>query len=310
MRYGTEDPDDAVELLWRQRDGSPRPGLTLNRIVSAAVEVADAEGLEGLSMRKVADRLGFTTMSLYRHVPGRDHLVNLMCDAVMRPSGPASAGVGVKEMADGGGADSATVPAGWRERLETAVREGWELRKRHPWLAEVRGTRHVPGPNAIARYEHLLSVVSGVGLTPAEVIAVVNLVGRFVDAEALRLVEVARAERLSGVTEQEWWGARDALYARLDRYPTLSQLWEAGGYDEPEDPFEFGLRRLLDGIEVLVQRRRGVERGNGRAEERDETRDEMCRVCGDPVTRSASGRPRAYCSRACQQRAYRQRRSR
>ncbi|MFG1682985.1 TetR/AcrR family transcriptional regulator [Nonomuraea sp. NPDC049269] len=290
-RGGTDDSDDGVELLWQDGDGEPRPGLSLSRIVRAAIELADADGLEGLSMRKVAERLGFTTMSLYRHVPGRDRLLDLMRDAVIGLPGTIP-----PEGATPGQAGEAAEAGGWRARLEACAREGWELRKRHPWVAEVRGTRRVPGPNAVAHYEYMLSAVSGTGLTPAEMIAVVGLVARFVDSEAVRLAEVARTERLSGVSEEEWWGARDTLYARLDRYPTLSYLWEAGGYDEPEDPFEFGLRRVLDGIEVLVR-------------ERDETRDESCQVCGAPVERAASGRPRAYCSRACQQRAYRERRS-
>lgn len=273
------DPDHAIELLWRDEEPSPpRPGLTLDRIVRAAVAVADDEGLEGLSMRKVGDRLGFTSMSLYRHVPGRDQLIDLMRDAVL-----------------GQIADAAPSSGGWRERLAALARQAWQVRRRHPWLAEVRGTRHVPGPNGVAHYEHLLSAVADTGLAPAEVIAVAELVGRFVDAEAARLVEVARTERRSGVSEQDWWGARDALYARLGRYPTLSSLWEAGGFDEPEDPFEFGLRTVLDGIEALINRRR------------DETRNEICRVCGDPVEQAASGRPRTYCSQACRQRAYRQR---
>jgi AcrR family transcriptional regulator len=273
------DPDHAIELLWRDKEPAPpRPGLTLDRIVEAAVAVADADGLEGLSMRKVADRLGFTSMSLYRHVPGRDELVDLMCDAVM------------------GQVAAIALPAGgWRARLAALARAGWQLRRRHPWLAEMRGTRHLPGPNGVAHYEQLLSVVAATGLAPAEVIAVVGLVGRFVDAEATRLVEVARAERHSGVMEQEWWGARDTLYQRLDRYPTLSALWAAGGFDEPEDSFEFGLRTVLDGVETLIQQRR------------DKTRDETCRTCGNPVERAASGRPRTYCSQACRQRAYRRR---
>ncbi|MCA2220373.1 TetR/AcrR family transcriptional regulator [Nonomuraea aurantiaca] len=283
-RGGAGDPDEGVELLWREGDVEPRPGLSLSRIVRTAIELADAEGLEGLSMRKVADRLGFTTMSLYRHVPGRDHLLDLMRDAVMGSPGTVLS----EEGGEQGG--------GWRARLEACAREGWRLRERHPWLAEVRGSRRVPGPNAVAHYEYMLSAVSGTGLTPAEMIAVVGLVARFVDSEALRLAEVARTERLSGVSEEEWWGSRDSLYARFERYPTLTRLWEQGGYDEPEDPFEFGLRRVLDGIEMLVQ-------------ERDETRDETCQMCGVPVERAASGRPRAYCSRACQQRAYRRRRS-
>jgi len=75
-------------------------------------------------------------------------------------------------------------------------------------------------------------------------------------------------------------------------------LWEAGGFDDPEDTFEFGLARVLDGIELLIR-------------ERDETRDETstCQSCGGPVQQPQSGRPRAYCSRACQQRAYRKRKS-
>ena len=264
------DPDRSVELLW---DG--RPGLSLAAIVGAAVEVADAEGLAGLSMRKVAERLGFTTMSLYRHVPGRDHLVDLMRDAVH-------------------GDPPALTGDGWRPDLEAYAWHAWELRKLHPWLAEVPD-RYVPGPNAIAHYEHALTILVDTGLTPAEVVGAVGLVGRFVDAEASALVEAARAERGSGVSDEEWWGARDSLFARFDRYPTLTRLWETGGFDQP-DPFGFGLARLLDGIELLI-------------EKRDVKRDETCRVCGEPVTRPASGRPREYCSRACQQRAYRARRS-
>ncbi|MFI6741362.1 TetR/AcrR family transcriptional regulator [Nonomuraea sp. NPDC050451] len=276
----TTDPE--VELLWREQDREPRPGLSLVRIVRAAVEIADAEGLEGLSMRKVADRLGFTTMSLYRHVPGRDQLVDLMVDEVY------GEGAGTPEEPEAG--------QGWRERLEAAARQGWRLRERHPWLAEVRGTRHLPGPNGVAHYDHMLSTLTGTGLTPSEVIAVVGMLGRFVDAEALTLAETRREERRSGVSEQDWWGSRDALYERLDRFPTLSRLWEEGGWDHPEDSFEFGLRRQLDGIEALIR-------------ERDESRDESsgCLECGTPLEPAPSGRPRVYCSRACQQRAYRKR---
>ncbi|MCC5575862.1 TetR/AcrR family transcriptional regulator C-terminal domain-containing protein [Microtetraspora sp. AC03309] len=272
------DPDHALELLWRARERESRPGLSLDGIVRAAVELADAEGLAGLSMRKVADRLGFTTMSLYRHVPGRDQLVDLMVDAVL--------GEHPDDIAD---------EEGWRARLETAARQAWRIRGRHPWLAEVRGTRHLPGPNAVAHYDYMLSTLTGTALTPAEMLAVVGMVGRFVDAEALRLLEIRHEERRSGMSEADWWGARDTLYDRLDRYPTISALWEAGGWDAPEDPFEFGLRRLLDGVQVLIG-------------QRDESSDESCEVCGGPLESTTSGRPRVYCSHACRQRAYRRRR--
>ncbi|MFF4624380.1 TetR/AcrR family transcriptional regulator [Nonomuraea jabiensis] len=299
----TTDPE--VELLWREQGREPRPGLSLGRIVRAAIEIADAEGLEGLSMRKVADRLGFTTMSLYRHVPGRDQLVDLMVDAVYgeRASTPESPAQPGRPESPGqpGRPERPEEPAagqGWRARLEGAARQGWALRRRHPWLAEVRGTRHLPGPNAIAYYDHMLSTLIDTGLAPSEVIAVVGMLGRFVDAEALTLVETRREERRSGVSEQEWWGSRDALYERLDRFPTLSRLWTEGGWDHPEDSFEFGLRRQLDGVEALIR-------------ERDESRDGSsgCPECGIPLEPAPSGRPRVYCSRACQQRAYRKRKS-
>ncbi|RKT86837.1 regulatory protein, tetR family [Saccharopolyspora antimicrobica] len=273
---GVADPDRGIELLWR--DGGSRTGLSLDRIVGAAVEVADAEGLAGLSMRKVAERLGFTSMSLYRHVPGRDQLVELMRDAVLAELG------------------SPPAEGGWRPRLEACARESWELCKRHPWLAGTSGSRSLPGPNAVAHYERLLGILAGTGLAPSEVIASVDLVDRFVNAEAVALAEVARVERSSGMSHEEWWGARGSLFDRLDRFPVITALWEAGGYDEPLDSFEFGLARVLDGIELLVQ-------------SRDEKRDETCRMCGGPVEQASAGRPRAYCSRACQQRAYRQRKS-
>ncbi|MGW4404782.1 TetR/AcrR family transcriptional regulator [Nonomuraea sp. NPDC004702] len=286
------DPDHGVELLWRDAEREPRPGLSLGRIVRAAVELADAEGLEGLSMRKVADRLGFTTMSLYRHVPGRDQLVDLMRDEVLGEALVTAPDAAPDNSLDAGpDADD-----GWRGRLEEAARRAWELRMRHPWLAEVRGSRHLPGPNAVAHYDHMLGALTGTALRPSEVVAVVGLLGRFVDAEALLLAETRREERRSGVSEQEWWGARESLYERLDRFPALSRLWETGGWDAPEDSFTFGLRRLLDGVEVLIR-------------ERDENRDERCPECGTPLESAPSGRPRVYCSRACQQRAYRKRRS-
>ncbi|MEU0480487.1 TetR/AcrR family transcriptional regulator [Streptosporangium sp. NPDC006013] len=283
-----EDPDRTVELLWREsRDATPRRELSLGVIVRAAVEIADADGIEGVSMRRVGERLGFTSMSLYRHVPGKTQLIDLMCDAVMGDA--ATTGT------DGG--DTAGTPRGWREALEGWARGSWALCRRHPWLAGVRGTRHIPGPNSVAHFEYALGTVAGIGLKPAEMVAVVGLVGRFVDSEAARAAEAARVERHTGVSEEEWWGARESLYEKLHLYPTLTHVWEAGGYDEPEDSFEFGLRRMLDGIAALVR-------------ERDEKRDESasCAICGTSMDRAEAGRPRAYCSRACQQRAYRRRR--
>ncbi|KUP96027.1 TetR/AcrR family transcriptional regulator [Thermobifida cellulosilytica] len=260
------DPRHDTGLLWEARR---RPGV--ERVVRAAVELADAEGLAAVSMRRLAERIGFTTMAIYRHVPGKPELLDLMCDEVM-----------------GEVREAAAEPEGWRERLAEWAREGMDLYLRHPWLAESDRWRRVPGPHTVARFERALAVVAGTGLPPAQTVAAVDLVSGFVDSAARQAVAGARPGLGEG------WGARELLLAGPDRYPVLGGLYREGAFEAPVDSFEFGLQRVLDGLEALV---------------RDVKRDVTgCGVCGRLIERGASGRPRAYCSRACRQRAYRMRR--
>jgi AcrR family transcriptional regulator len=270
------DPERSTELLWGARS---RRGLSLERIVLAAIELADAEGLAAVSMRRVAERLGFTTMSLYRHVPGKAELVDLMRDEALRE----------------GSSPGAERRSGWRAELEAWAREGLVVYRTHPWLAELTGSRQIPGPHAVAAFERALAIVAQTGLRPAQVVAVVTLVGGFVESAARQAMETAQTEQRTGISDEQWWGARDSLFEHLDRYPTLSRIYQEGGYDTPLDPFEFGLQRVLDGVAMLV-----------RDESRDETR---CVVCGATIDTAVTGRPRDYCSRACQQRAYRTRKA-
>src|SRR5712691_3973914 len=110
---GRGDPVRSLELLWGTRERpsrGPKPGLTLEKIVRAAIEVADAEGLAALSMRRVADQLGFTTMALYRHVPGKADLLDVMLDTVAGERTPLD-----------------DVAGGWRAKLESAARQDWAL---------------------------------------------------------------------------------------------------------------------------------------------------------------------------------------
>jgi AcrR family transcriptional regulator len=294
------DPERSTELLWGSRT---RRGLTLEAIVRTAISLADAEGLAAVSMRRVAERLGFTTMSLYRHVPGKTELVELMRDAVLArdgqdsevvtPGDQAAAGRERAEPPDPAARSDGGPRPGWRDEIAAWARDGLALYQRHPWLLDSTGSRTVPGPNAVAGFERALATVRRSGLAPSQIVAVVTLVGGFVESAARQVVEVARAEQRSGVGHEEWWGARDSLFGHLDRYPTLSWIYEQGGFDQPLDPFEFGLERVLDGVATLI---------------RDDLRDESrCSVCGAPTNPTGKGRPRAYCSRACQQRAYRER---
>ncbi|MFD6139421.1 TetR/AcrR family transcriptional regulator [Promicromonospora sp. NPDC060271] len=278
------DPERAIELLWGAHEPD-RPGLSLGRIVAAAIEVADADGLGALSMRRVAERFGTTTMSLYRYVPGKAELVELMRDAVHGevPLQPAEG-------------------LGWRAGLERWARRVWAIHQRHPWLVYSAGSRRLPGPNIMAGYDHALDVASRGGLAPAQVIAVVNLVGGFVESVARQAGETAELQRRTGISHERWWSERESLFERLDAYPALGRLWESGGMDEPLDPFEFGLQRTLDGVQALVESQGGEVM-------RDVNSGAKCAMCGKPLDSGGRGRPRDYCSRACQQRAYRRRRS-
>jgi AcrR family transcriptional regulator len=247
---GSGDPRRTMELLWgveRRPTRGPKPGLSVGEIVQAAIEVADAEGLGSLSMRRVADRLGVSTMSLYTYVPSKAELLDVMLDAVMgeevRPNDAAG---------------------GWRERLELVARENWALIHRHPWMLQVAAMSRPPlGPNVIAKYDHELRAVDGIGLTDVEMDSVITLVLGYVQGVARDAVEASQAERRTGMTDDEWWLANAPLLEKVfdaERYPTAARVGTAAGaayeaaYD-PEHAFEFGLQRVLDGIEAFVQAR-------------------------------------------------------
>ncbi|VTR77697.1 TetR/AcrR family transcriptional regulator C-terminal domain-containing protein [Cellulomonas hominis] len=250
---GTGDPARSMALLWRDHEPAPRgrgaaAGLSVDRVVGAAVEVADAEGIGALSIRRVATALGVGAMSLYTYVPGKGELLDLMVDAVL---GELPGLVG--ELA----------PGDWRARLEAVARGSWALYERHPWLLHVGASSRPPlGPNVMAKYELELRAVDGAGLGEVDMDAVVTLVNGFVAGAARGVVEQAQAGAASGTTELEWWRATEPFVTRVfdpQKYPTVARVGPVAGqaqqaaYD-PRRAFEFGLERLLDGIAVLVER--------------------------------------------------------
>ena len=241
---GSRDLARTMALLWgmqRSPTRGPKPGLRVERIVEAAIELADAEGLEALSMRRVADRLGVGAMSLYTYVSGKAELVDLMLDAV------------IGEAARPDGAEG-----GWRANLELYAREAWALYHRHPWVLRVPFSRGLLGPNQSATLESVLRAVSGIGLTEGEMVAVFGVVAGYVQGAARTSAEAAQTERTTGVTDEQWWSTHGPLMAEYidpDRYPALASISSAWAFDETEDAFGFGLRRVLDGIEVFVRSR-------------------------------------------------------
>lgn len=242
----------SLELLWRTKTPptrGPKPKLDLDRIVEAAIAVADQEGLAPLSMRKVAERLGVATMSLYTYVPGKSELLDLMIDTTAA--------------LDASARGDAPEDGSWRARLERIAREGWERYHRHPWLLEITMVRPVLGPNVTARYDHELRAIDRIGLSDIEMDAVISLIAGHVEGAARRSVEAKLAERRTGVSDLEWWEQRAPILAELfdaSAYPTAARVGQAAGEAHnaayaPEHSFEFGLQRILDGVENLVRAR-------------------------------------------------------
>ncbi|MGW6902935.1 TetR/AcrR family transcriptional regulator [Streptomyces sp. NPDC054940] len=251
---GSGDIVRTLELLWetgRRPSRGPKPALTLDQIVEAAVRVADTEGLESVSMRRVAAELGTGTMSLYRYVPGKAELLDLMLDRVQRPSeNPADLGDGT-----------------WRSALEAMGRATLALYRRHPWLLQVNQTRPILGPSALDGMEKVLALIKPMGLSDPELVSAIIMIDGYVVGAARTQLYAQEAERRTGLTDTEFWQAQTPMLEKVlasGRYPLMASLDE-NTWGTDFDHFEFGLQRILDGLEVFVAGR-AEERVEGQAE--------------------------------------------
>lgn len=248
---GRGDPVRSMELLWgtgpAPKSRGPKQGLTVERIVQAGIDIADADGLAALSMRRVADRLGVGTMSLYTYVPSKAELVDVMFDRAV------------------GSADRSPTDGGWREKLTAIAWAEWDLYLRHPWVLQVMAMARPPlGPSGIAAYEHNLRAVDGIGLTELEMDSVVSLVSVFVQGSARAAAEATNSYRDTGQTDEEWWETYSPLLERVfdaEKYPVAARVGPIAGetYQSAYDArhgLQFGLDRILDGIEMLINSRR------------------------------------------------------
>jgi AcrR family transcriptional regulator len=248
-RAADKRPDDVqvLRLLWRgEEQPAARTGLTVGRIVRMGIELADEAGLEALTMRRVAERLGVGAMSLYTYVPGKQELVHLMMDQVyaeLRTDDDPPAG-----------------PSGWREGLTRMADEYWQLYQRHPWLLDVPVSRPVTGPHVMDRYERDLAIVDGIGLDDLEMNATIELIHQHVTGAAERLRGIHQDAAASGMTDDEWWYSvlptlTQVLAGR--NYPLTARVGEAIGAPHQDTSYllRFGVTRILDGIEALVARR-------------------------------------------------------
>lgn len=247
-----------ADLLWdgpQKATRGPRPALRLDRIVRQAIAIADAEGLAALSMQRLAKQLGAGTMSLYRHVPGKDELVALMLDTAV--------------------GEPPRLPADdWRTALEQWARRDRDVFLRHPWALSIAAGARIMGPNEAAWAEAALRALAPTGLAPDVGLGVVMAVNSYVRGAVALEVDPDAGHRDGAAPPTPSFGP-DALarFAREGRFPILLAALTSGPDGGPEPGhdggpaagaqadvrdelaalFDFGLQRLLDGIEEFVR---------------------------------------------------------
>jgi AcrR family transcriptional regulator len=249
-RTSAGDPARTLQLLWRdgtpgQRRG-PRRGLSIDAVVDAATTIADAEGLDAVTMRRVAQALGVVPMTVYTYVPGKAELLDLMLDAAYARM-PRT--------------DTAGRP--WRDRVTAIAEENKALYERHPWAALVSTVRPPLGPGQMAKYEHELTALDGLGLGDVEMDDCLTYLLTFVQACARAAADARAAQHDSAMNDQQWWEANAPLLARVfdeDAYPTAARVGAAAGaahgsaYD-PDHAYAFGLQRVLTALAALIDHR-------------------------------------------------------
>ncbi|MCG6497834.1 TetR/AcrR family transcriptional regulator [Kitasatospora sp. A2-31] len=216
----------------------PKPALTLDRIAWAGIEIADAEGLGAVSMQRVAGLLDYTKMSLYRYLPGKAELVALMVEAAVgEPAGPGTP----------------VEPSGWRGRLLDWSNRLTAAFAAHPWLLDATVGPRLMGPRELAWLERVVAALDGTGLTgPERMDAAVLLAGH-----VRSIAEQSRAAGPGGEPESELLAALGGLLQEhADRFPALAAATrEAAVEGGRNEALEFGLERILDGLDALIARR-------------------------------------------------------
>ena len=227
----------------------PKREMSVERIVEAAVEIADAEGLGAVSMAAVAAKLGFTPMSLYRYVTAKDDLILLM-----------------QEEATGLPSEEILAAGGWRERLTGLYRQQVHHYMEHPWVLEVPITGSPATPNSAAWMDAGLAALAETPLSHEERLSVLLLVTGAARWTGIVLAGYQRVERDGGLSGGDITVREDAMYRALiteDAYPHLRAAIDAGVFLDESDPFAFGLERSLDGVAAYmggVAQGRTVER--------------------------------------------------
>jgi AcrR family transcriptional regulator len=228
-----------LDVLWGTRERRRRErrnGLSVERIVGAAIDLADADGLEAVSMARVAERLGFTAMALYRHVGGKDELLVLMQDAAVGPPPPLDESL-----------------PGWRPQLERWCTELLAVMVRHPWWLQIPISPPPPTPSQMAWLEYGLRALEDTPLHEGDKAAVMLMLNGLVTWEARLVAELGR--HAPGTPDPQ------AVYVEVvnslvgdERFPALSRAAAAGIFEDQsrDTDFSFTVKIALDGVEHLI----------------------------------------------------------
>ncbi|MFJ2169030.1 TetR/AcrR family transcriptional regulator [Streptomyces griseofuscus] len=225
-------------LVWERPEPPDRPvpaPLNRARIVRAAIRLADADGLEAVSLRKVATALGVGPMRLYSYIASKEELLDLMVDAAYAEIRP--------------------VGDGWREVLRSLAESTRQAAHEHEWLADLLGGRPQLGPHALANGEAVVARLDGVDLD--DVMPMVAAVNAYVIGAVRREIAARRAERASGMDERRWQAALGPYLERAfatGRFPALATVVCDAAHLDADRTFRMGLDFLLDGIEARVAR--------------------------------------------------------
>ncbi|AQW56127.1 TetR/AcrR family transcriptional regulator [Streptomyces violaceusniger] len=309
-----------------------KPTYSRAQITEAAVRIADAEGLEAATMRRIAAEIGTGAMSLYRYVPSRDDLIELMADHLM------------------GEIDITGMPSGdWRAdltRYANGLRAMW---LRHPWVATVQRSLPGFGPNQLLLIERVMGALDAHVSVDGN-LRLMAMLNSHIEGAVREEISTAEEVRRSGLSESEWMARSSPRINQLvssGKYPIFTKIVTESHQPHlsRDDQFRNGLEHILDYIAVALPPTPeppcppgtqpdlpGARRdetlattiddtpmcdeiaitGVGETPGCDETSEDLastrsCAVCGRPVPQTVTGRPRQYCSRACRQRAYRTR---
>ncbi|MGW5377041.1 TetR/AcrR family transcriptional regulator [Nocardia sp. NPDC003999] len=220
-------------LVWERPEPPDRrvlAPLSRERIVRAAIRLADAGGLAAVSQRKVAADLEVGPMRLYGYIATKEELLDLMVDAVyaeMRPVGD-----------------------GWRAVLRSLAETTRQAAHQHEWFADLIGGRPQLGPHALARGEAVVAAMSGVNVDI--VMPVVAAVNAYAVGAVRREIAERRAERATGMNEKQWQATSGPYLERTfatGRFPALATVIRDAAHLDADQTFRTGLEFLLDGIQ-------------------------------------------------------------